>query len=109
VHSHPLGLAGRLPLDTTIGVAAHQQLFLGVHADDRLASGQLLLGLLVDIPKLRIPVGMLGALLGLEGVLQRVALLLEQPADGVAGDLEALRDQGVGELAGCFAHEGWSG
>jgi hypothetical protein len=52
----------------------------------------MLLGLLVNIPELRIPVGVLGAFLGLEGALQRVALLLEQPADGVVGDLEPLRD-----------------
>jgi hypothetical protein len=37
------------------------------------------LGLLVDVPKLRVTVGVLGALLGLEGPLQRVALLFEQP------------------------------
>jgi hypothetical protein len=61
------------------------------------------LGLLVDIPELRVPLGVLGALLGLEGVLQRVALLLEQPADGVVGDLEALCGKGVGELAGRLA------
>jgi hypothetical protein len=66
-------------------------LLLGVHADDRLPVGQILLGLLVDIAELRVPVGMLGALLGFLCALQRVALLLEQPADGVVGDLEPLR------------------
>jgi hypothetical protein len=63
----------------------------------------MLLGLLVHIPELRVPVGMLGTLLGLEGALQRVALLLEQPPDGVVGDLEPLPGKGVGELAGRLA------
>jgi hypothetical protein len=63
----------------------------------------MLAGLLVHIPELRVPVGMLGALLGLEGALQRVALLLEQPPDGVVGDLEPLPGKGIGELAGRLA------
>jgi hypothetical protein len=61
------------------------------------------LGLLVHIAELRVPVGVLGALLGLEGPLQRVALLLEQPPDGVVGDLKPLRTQRVGELTGGLA------
>jgi hypothetical protein len=63
----------------------------------------MLAGLLVDIPKLRVPVGMLGALLGLERALQRVALLLQQPPDGVVADLEPLRAKGIGELVGGLA------
>jgi hypothetical protein len=62
-----------------------------------------LLGLLVDVPELRVPVGVLSAFLGLEGALQRVPLLLEQPADGVVGDLEPLPGKRVGELAGRLA------
>jgi hypothetical protein len=46
--------------------------------------------LLIALPKLRIPVEMLGALQGLLGALQRRALLLEQPPDGVVADLEPL-------------------
>jgi hypothetical protein len=68
-HTDPAAVAARarpsLPLDTAVGVAAHQLFLLGVHADDRLAGGQMLLGLLVHIPNLRVPVGMLGTLLGL--------------------------------------------
>jgi hypothetical protein len=72
-HTDPAAVAARarpsLPLDTAVGVAAHQLFLLGVHvgvhADDRLAGGQMLLGLLVHIPKLRVPVGMLGTFLGL--------------------------------------------
>jgi hypothetical protein len=59
-----------------------------------------LLGLLVQIAKLGVPIRVLGALLGLEGALQRVPLLLEQPPDGVVSDLEPLPGKGVGELAG---------
>jgi hypothetical protein len=62
-----------------------------------------LLGLLVDVAKLRVSVGVLGALLGLEGALQRVALLLEQPPDGVVADLEPLRAKRVSELTGGLA------
>jgi hypothetical protein len=79
VHVDPLGLASRLLLGAAIGVAADQLLLLGVHAHNWLPVGLLRLGLLVDLAELRVPVGVLSALLGLEGALQRVALLLEQP------------------------------
>jgi hypothetical protein len=42
-----------------------------------------LTGLLVEVPKLRVPIRVLGALEGLAGALQPIPLLLEQPADGV--------------------------
>src|SRR6266542_4332352 len=84
-------------------VAADQLLLLGVHADDRPTGGQILLGLLADVAKLRVPVGVLGALLGLAGALQRVALLLEQPPHGVVADRVALRAKRVGKLAGGLA------
>jgi hypothetical protein len=103
MYQHPFGLACWPPLPPAVGIPADQFLLLGVDADDRLAGGQLLLGLLVDIAELGVPVGVLGALLGLEGALQRVALLGEQPADGVVGDLEALRGKRVGQLAGRLA------
>lgn len=60
----------------------------------------MLAGLLVDVAKLRVPVGVLGALQRLAGALQPVALLAQQPPDGVVGDLEPLRAKRVGELAG---------
>jgi hypothetical protein len=56
VDQYPLGLADRLPLGTPVGIPADQLLLFGVHADDRLAVGQVLLGLLVDVAKLRVPV-----------------------------------------------------
>jgi hypothetical protein len=80
-----------------------QLLLLGVHADDRLAGGQMLAGLLVHVAELRVPVGVLGALQGLAGALQPVALLAQQSPNGVVADLEALRTQRVGELAGGLA------
>jgi hypothetical protein len=65
------------------GVVADQFLFLGIDRDDRLAGGQVLAGLLVEVPKLRVPIRVLGTLEGLAGALQPIPLLLEQPADGV--------------------------
>jgi hypothetical protein len=62
-----------------------------------------LLGLLVDVAELRVPVGMLGALLGLEGALQRVILLTEQPPDRVIADRMPLRGERLSQLAGGLA------
>jgi hypothetical protein len=89
VHVDPLGLAGRLPFPPGVGGPA-DQLLLGVHADHRLPSSQVLGGLLVEVAELGVPVGMLGALLGLERALQRVALLAEQPPDRVIADRMSL-------------------
>jgi hypothetical protein len=50
-------------------------LFLGVHADDRLAVGLMLLDLLVDVAELGIPIRVLCALQGLGGGLQAEAVL----------------------------------
>jgi len=77
VHPDPLGLASRLPLSTPVGAPTDQLLLLGIHTDYRLAGGQVGLGLLVHIAKLRVPVRMLGALQRLLGALQRVALVLQ--------------------------------
>jgi hypothetical protein len=63
----------------------------------------MLAGLLVDIAELGVSVGMLGALQGLLGALQRVALLLEQPPDGVVADLEPLPAKGIGQLTSGLA------
>jgi hypothetical protein len=92
----PLRLAGGLPLPATVGEAADQLLLLGVHAHHRLPSGQVDLRLLVEVAELGITVGMLGALQGLGRTLQPVALLLEQPTDGVVAD----RMAGCGERLG---------
>jgi hypothetical protein len=98
VHQHALGLARRLPLPPTIGIPADQLLLLGIDAYDRLGSGQMRSGLLVHIAKLRVPVRVLGALQGLVGALQRVALLLQQPPDGVIADRMTLRRKRLGQL-----------
>jgi hypothetical protein len=52
------------------------------------------LGLLVEAAELGVPVGMLGALLGLERALQRVALLAEQPPDRDQAPSAAIPDAG---------------
>jgi hypothetical protein len=86
VQVDPLGLAGRLPLPPGVGEPADQLLVLGVHTDHRLGSSQVLAGLLVEVAELHMPVGMLGALLGLSGALQRVILPPQQPPDRVIAD-----------------------
>jgi len=55
--------------------------------------------LLVQVGELGVPVKMRGALLLLGGRLQAVAERLQDPPDGVVGDLEALCDKGIGEVA----------
>jgi hypothetical protein len=57
-----LGLAGGLPLPAAVGEAPDQFLLLGIHRDDRLPSREMLLGLLVQVPKLGVPIWVLGAL-----------------------------------------------
>jgi hypothetical protein len=47
VHPDPLGLTGRLPLGTAIGVPANQFLLLGIDRHHRLPGGQVRAGLLV--------------------------------------------------------------
>ena len=55
-------------------------------------------GLLVHIATLPVPVRMLGPLQPLVGALQRVALLLQQPPDGVVTDRMTLRRECLGQL-----------
>src|SRR5918995_666687 len=97
------GLARRLPLGATVGELANQLLLLGVHADHRLPRRQIDLGLLVQVAELGVPVGMLGTLQGLDRSLQPVALLLEQPPDGVVADWMPGRGQCLGQLPGGLA------
>jgi len=97
------GLAGGLPLGATVGDAPDQLLLLGVHRDDRLPRGQMRPSLLVEVAELGVTVGMLGALQGLDRALQPVALLLEQPADGVVADPMALRGERRSQLPGGLA------
>jgi hypothetical protein len=59
--------------------------------------------LLVEVAELGVTVGMLGALQGLDRALQPVALLLEQPPDGVVADRMALRGERLGQLPGGLA------
>ena len=79
LHLHRLALRAPLP-------AAHRQPaqllpLLGVHADHRLAGRLVVLGLLVDVPELRIPVRMLVPLQRLGVALQAEAILPQQAAD----------------------------
>ena len=72
VGGHLLGCADRLPLLPGLGEASDQLLLLGVHADHRVATVQVLPGQRVDIAELGVAVGVLGALEGLAGALQAV-------------------------------------
>ena len=59
--------------------------------------------LLVEVAELGVPVEMLGTLQGLDRALQPVALLLEQPPDGVVADRMPGRSERLGQLAGGLA------
>lgn len=59
--------------------------------------------LLIQVAELGIAVGVLGALQGLEGALQPVALLTQQPAHGVVADRVALGGERLGQLPGGLA------
>src|SRR5215203_2432300 len=65
VHVDPFRLARGLPFDPGVGELADQFLFLGVHADDRLPGGQVGGGLVVEVIKLGITVGVLGRAIAL--------------------------------------------
>jgi hypothetical protein len=95
-----LGLGRGLPLGATVGEAPDQLLLLGVHAHHRLPSGQLRPSLPVEGAELGVTVGVLGALQGLDRALQPVALLGEQPADGVVADRMPGRGERLGQLPG---------
>jgi hypothetical protein len=61
------------------------------------------LGLLIQVAELGVPVGVLGALQGLERALQPVALLAQQPAHGVIADPMPLGGERLGQLPGGLA------
>ena len=79
LHLH--GLALRPPLPAAHRQAAQLFPLLGVHADHRLAGCLMVLGLLVDVPELRIPVRVLVPLQRLGVALQAEAILAQQAAD----------------------------
>jgi hypothetical protein len=59
--------------------------------------------LLVEVAELAVTVGMLGALQRLGRTLQPVALLAQQPTNGVGADRMALRGERLGQLPGGLA------
>ena len=63
----------------------------------------MLLGLLVEVAELGVPVGVLGALQGLDRALQPVALLAQQPPHGVVADRMPLGGERLGQLPGGLA------
>ena len=77
MHANFLRFALRTPLAATILEVADQFLFLGVNRDHRLMSGQSFSHTLVDVVKLRVPIGIRAAFLGLAVALQAELLLLQ--------------------------------
>ncbi len=95
-------LALRPPFPAAVPERPDQFLFLGVHADHRIAIALAGPDLLADIPELRVPVRVLAALDGLGVALQTEPLLPEQVTDGVRRDLMALAGQLGRQLPGGF-------
>src|SRR6266511_2950478 len=100
VHVDPHRGAFGLPLTAPVAKVADHLFLLGVDADDRLAVGEMLAGLLVEVAELAVTVGVLGALDLLGGGLQRVVQLAKQPGHGPCADPVALGGQLVGQGAG---------
>src|SRR6266536_4218223 len=86
-----LGLALRLPVPPGILEVADQLLLLGIDGDERHATVEAVLRLLVDVLELRIAIGMLGALDGLARRLEAVAVGPQQAGHGLVADAEAIR------------------
>ena len=78
VHVDPLRLAARKPFPPTVFELADQLLLLGVDADHRVAGGDVVAGLVVEIAELGVAIGMLGALDDRGVGLQAEPLGLEQ-------------------------------
>ena len=94
------GLSRGAPFRAGVLVLADQFLLLGVHADHRVARGQVLAGLLVEVGELGVPVGVLPALEGLGVGLQAETLFVQQPGHGVRPDPVTGRGQLGRQLAG---------
>jgi len=92
------GLAGGAPLPPSHGQTPQLFALLGVHADHRLTVGLVVLDLLVDIPELGIPVGVLGALQGLDVGLQAEPFPPQQSAHRRGGDRVPLPGQLLGQV-----------
>jgi hypothetical protein len=92
----------RLTLGTPLppGHGQPPQLFtlLGVHADHRLAVGLVVLDLLVEVAELGIPVGVLGALEGLDVGLEAEPFPPQQSAHRRGGDPMALPGELLGQV-----------
>lgn len=100
MHAHRHRITRRPPGTARIVEVADQLLLLGVHADHRLAGVPVIACLLVEIPELGIPVGMLTSLERLGVGLQLEALLAQQASDGVGTDPVPLAGQFGRQRAG---------
>src|SRR5712691_6259027 len=81
VHVHIDGIAPRPPRPPRIAKFPHQFLLFGIDRDDRVAGLDVRLHQAVDVAKLRIPRAMLRTFFGLPIRLQRIAQIVQTPAD----------------------------
>ena len=95
---HPDRLARQPPDAARTGQHPDVLLLLRIHADHRLSVSLMCLGLLVDVPELRIPVRMLFPLQGLGVGLQAKPALSQQPAHRRRGDRMPLTGQFLGQI-----------
>ena len=97
------GITGGLPLPATVAVVADEFFLLGVHTDHRAALVLVGLDLVVEVAELRVAVGMLAPLGGLDVGLQAVPQRLEQPAHHELADLMTALAQRRGQRPGGLA------
>ncbi|MEN9507350.1 MAG: hypothetical protein RI958_3276 [Actinomycetota bacterium] len=100
VHVDPFRILGRPPVLAPIGVPADQFLLLGVHTDHRLTRGEPVGHNTVEVLELGVAVRMRTAFDPLGRRLQRVAHLVQQPANQLRRNLEPFRRQLSGQLIG---------
>ena len=100
MRAHRRRLALGPPLPARVLELPDQLLFLGVHADHRVAGALVGPGLLADVAELGVPVRVPRPLDGLGVALQAEPLGPQQVPDRVRGDLMALPGQLTREIAG---------
>ena len=101
MHAHPLGVSLGPPGAALIRIGADQLLLLGIHADHRLARGQVRGDLPADVTELPVPVRVLLPLDRLGVALQAVAQLCgQQPGHAVMRHPMPLPAQLTSEIAG---------
>jgi len=91
------------PLAALVLVVANQLLFPGVHGNDGRARPQGVLDGAVDMPELRVAIGMIVPLLGLAVARQAVAIFPQELGDFGVADRVVLGSQFRRQRAGALA------